>query len=373
MRKYLFLLLIFCLALGIQAQDRTTDAQNFSPTAYLDKQMPNIWANRIFSVKWYGEGLDSHLSAGDVYSLLNIMKDNFSEIADELDWFLSKWPTAAEVYAVNPDYDGTVYDNAGVGGNYYVNQYGNLVPEPTGDYSGDLANSTTKTKIDYAYVTDDWVRAQGGDPATYQYPGANYTKVFTGRSTVAQSYTKTISVSIGGTEYVLQDTATISPIVLDLDGDGKLQASNGNWLPHNYGQSRGKIVQFDINGDGFVDLTEWVGPKDGLLLVYKGKDVNGADLFGDVDGFLNGYEKLAVRDSNGDHKLSGDELGALSVWQDKNGNANVDAGEITAVTDLGITAIDLHHKGFVGSFVQGGKSKLMWDWYPCVFEVKRKK
>jgi len=161
-----------------------------------------------------------------------------------------------------------------------------------------------------------------------------------------------------------------------MDGDGKLQASRGKHLPHDYKGS--KVVEFDMNGDGFIDITEWVGPNDGLLIAYNPrKALNANQLFGNAGGFVDGFEKLSLYDKNNDKVISGEELKNLSIWQDKNGNAKVDKGEITSVSKLGIISISLNHRLYVSHFIQlkNGKKtkKRMWDWYPTIFYVKRKK
>jgi hypothetical protein len=183
----------------------------------------------------------------------------------------------------------------------------------------------------------------------------------------------TIQLTMAGKTYELTQNVFVSPIVLDMDGDNKLEASHGEWLPHGF--TNCKVVEFDMNGDGFADLTEWIGPNDGLLLTNYtgGTEVDAHQLFGDADGFREGYEKLSALDSNKDGVLAGDELKSLSVWQDKNSNGQADTGEVRSVSELGITEIRTSHERLVSSFVQNGATKTMWDWYPVVFEVKRRK
>lgn len=180
----------------------------------------------------------------------------------------------------------------------------------------------------------------------------------------------TFVLTAGGQTYELHDFVFTSPIILDMDGDGKFEASGGEYEPHGFKGAR--VVEFDMNGDNFVDLVEWVGSNDGILLTYTpGQEVNGNNLFGDSSGFFDGFEKLSILDRNNDSLLSGDELATLSVWLDKNGNAKVDAGEVSAVTAHGITSISTTHNNLVSSFVQNGETKVSCDWYPCMFRVKK--
>lgn len=176
------------------------------------------------------------------------------------------------------------------------------------------------------------------------------------------------------TEYVFYAAATQTPIVMDMDGDGKLEASNGQWIAHKLAVPKEKLVEFDINVDGFKELTEWTGPNDGLLCEYKDGDMTAANLFSNEGGkYKNGFEKLSLLDKNKDGKLDGEELSTLSVWVDKNGDAKVDDGEVSSVADLKITQISVEHKNLVASFIQDGTRKPMWDWNPATYMVKKTK
>ncbi|BBM84048.1 hypothetical protein [Candidatus Uabimicrobium amorphum] len=161
-----------------------------------------------------------------------------------------------------------------------------------------------------------------------------------------------------------------TPIVLDMDGDKRLEASGGKWLPHSSIEKDTRRA-FDINGDGFPEVIEWVGPNDGLLVQYDGGQINGNHLFGDAGGFKHGFEKLSLLDENNDNVLNGAELETLSVWQDKNSNAKVDNGEVKSLQELNITSINVKHRLFTSSFTQNGESKMLWDWHPATHMVKK--
>lgn len=171
--------------------------------------------------------------------------------------------------------------------------------------------------------------------------------------------------------YAVSVKRTISPLVLDMKGSGKIEASRGEWMPHRRIYPE-RMAFFDLNGNGFPVYTEWVGPNDGLLC--KPNDdgsVDGSCLFGTSTGFSNGFEALSVLDQNGDRLIRGAELEGLMVWQDKNGNAKAEAGELTSVADVGITSIGVGHKKFVGSFTINGETRRMYDWWPNVLELNR--
>ncbi len=178
-------------------------------------------------------------------------------------------------------------------------------------------------------------------------------------------------VTTGSSDWRLSNNIYTSPIVLDMDGDKALAASGGEWLPHPLSWALA-IRPFDLDGDGFKELCEWVGPKDGLLTTWSpDTDVlmTGAHLFGDGDGWPDGFAKLARLDADGDGQLKGDELSGLHVWQDDNGDAVPDMGEVTSVKDLGITGISVTHQHYRGTFVMDGKERLLWDWYPNALEA----
>lgn len=208
--------------------------------------------------------------------------------------------------------------------------------------------------------------------STGKYSG----KTLEGNSvTVNGTVTGTVNANATGTSYSLAMSVSLSPIVLDMSGSGKLEASGGRWLPHAGQLVTSHMVMFDLLGDGFPLAAEWVGPDDGLLVAPKMGDcsvthIDGTCLFGTPGGFANGYEKLEILDVRHEGKLTGDELNGLYVWQDKNGNGKPDPGELQSVQSLGITEIDVsHNPDMTSSFVRNGKRYTMWDWYPNALEV----
>jgi hypothetical protein len=171
--------------------------------------------------------------------------------------------------------------------------------------------------------------------------------------------------------YSVNSTCWVSPIVLDLSHTGKLDASEGNWLPHT-GIKGNKVLMFDINGNGLKMMMEWVGPNAGLLIEPKANGtVDGSCLFGTAGGFNNGYQKLGLRDKNNDGQLTGAELTGLLVWQDKNQNGTIENGELKNLADLKITQLSLKQNKFKSSFVMNGKTETMWDWWPTALDVRK--
>ena len=163
----------------------------------------------------------------------------------------------------------------------------------------------------------------------------------------------------------------ISPLVLDITGNGKLQASNGQNMPGHDIVASNNIIG-DFFGDGFEIAMEWVGPQDGLLVAPNADgSVDMSCLFGTAGGYETGYEKLSLYDKNEDMKVSGEELNDLAIWQDANGNGIADAGEVKSVKSLGITSINVafNRENYVSSFERNGQTYKMWDWWPNATEL----
>lgn len=174
------------------------------------------------------------------------------------------------------------------------------------------------------------------------------------------------------TVYQVEAQKFVSPLVLDLRGNGQIEASDGNWLPHPGHLDRSRLVPFDFFGNGFDELMEWIGPDDGFLIVPRldGR-VDGNCLFGTTGGWASGFEKLAQRDTNHDGQLTGDELRGLYVWQDRNSNGRIDPGELRTVQEMHITQISLKQTMYRSSFVMDGQTRTMWDWWPSALEMRK--
>jgi len=128
---------------------------------------------------------------------------------------------------------------------------------------------------------------------------------------------------------------------------------------------------FDIHANEMEIPMEWVGPKAGLLVEPKADgSVDGSCLFGTSDGYVNGFEKLQVRDRNGDGVITGAELNGLMVWVYANGNGKADPSELRTLPSLAITALSIKHKNFKSTFTMNGKSQTMWDWWPTALDTR---
>ncbi len=131
----------------------------------------------------------------------------------------------------------------------------------------------------------------------------------------------------------------ISPIILDLDGDGV----------ETIGVNAG--AYFDHDGNGFAEQTGWVGADDGLLVWDRdgdGRINNGKELFGNetllANGAkaANGYAALSELDTSADGKVDVNDaaFASLKVWKDLDGDGYSSNGELFSLTDVGVQSIN---------------------------------
>jgi Ca2+-binding RTX toxin-like protein len=137
------------------------------------------------------------------------------------------------------------------------------------------------------------------------------------------------------------------PLVLDLNHNGFELISQAN-----------SNVHFDLTDSGFAAKTGWVSGNEGFL-------VQDANNNGTVDGITElfgsehqpGLQELATLDSNSDGVIDANDTdwGTLKIWQDANANGVTDSGEMHALSDFGITALNLasQHDGrtIEGNFI----------------------
>jgi hypothetical protein len=138
----------------------------------------------------------------------------------------------------------------------------------------------------------------------------------------------------------LMTAAKLTPIALDLDGNGvrTLSASAG--------------AVFDVNADGVAESVGWLSATDAWLALDRngnGLIDDGSELFGsgttlpDGSKALDGFAALRVLDSNHDGAIDANDAGfaSLSVWVDSNSNARTDAGELRSLAQAGVAALSL--------------------------------
>ncbi len=139
-----------------------------------------------------------------------------------------------------------------------------------------------------------------------------------------------------------------SALILDLDTQGIELISLGQK------EAQSSIVThfsshtfFDMDNDGFSELTSWTNGKDGFLaydINKNGEIDNQSELFGKDLKNRNGFIKLTNLDKNKDGVISEKDLEYknLKVWIDINSNGLVDDNELRSLNNLDIEKIYLN-------------------------------
>ena len=256
----------------------------------------------------------------------------------------------------------------------------NKTDDTTPDINGLVENNAQSVKIFtvvggvYTEVGSDTVSAGKFDATlTTLAPGGHTLAVKSYDSSNNEISEKTIDVSIqgvatggGGPGVVLPSLGT--PIILDLDGDGVETISKANG------------TQFDIDADGDLDTTGWVGADDALLVRDINEDgviSNASELFGEemikADGTKasDGYDALREYDSNADGVINADDenFDQLKIWQDSNENGITDAGELKTLSEAGI--VEINTSTITSTETQfGNELRLKSDYTNAAGEVK---
>jgi Ca2+-binding RTX toxin-like protein len=126
-----------------------------------------------------------------------------------------------------------------------------------------------------------------------------------------------------------------SPLVLDLNNDGKITVTNLDDNPGSF---------FDIDEDGLAEQIAWVGPEDGLLvrdLLGNGYIADASALFGSATE--DGFTQLARLDANEDGVVdqADPEFASLLIWRDDDGDGFSSPGELHALSAFSISAIQV--------------------------------
>lgn len=125
----------------------------------------------------------------------------------------------------------------------------------------------------------------------------------------------------------------VDPLILDLDGDG-ITTSHVN-----------DNKQFDIDGDGTVDQTAWIGGNDALLALDRNDDgiINdGTELFGDQNGAKDGFAELAKYDDNNDGVINNKDkvFSSLVLLRADDSQSSLESEGIKSISLTMITPLD---------------------------------
>lgn len=216
----------------------------------------------------------------------------------------------------------------------YANQNVNTRPgrkKYTNDYNAMLRDVATKHKVPFVEDFYAPLRVNGVVPDRF-FEGKPGVYVHLKPNRIAE---KKILDNIMKELKPLLDS--VAPVVLDLQGNGLDFMSLGR-----------SGARFDANGDGKRDHVAWMGKGMGLLAYDKQGDgqITGTDEISFVSykpGARTDLEGLQAFDTNGDGQFSSSDKDwkKFVVWIDRNGDGVSDAGELKALSDLGIASISL--------------------------------
>ena len=147
-----------------------------------------------------------------------------------------------------------------------------------------------------------------------------------------ENVTRTDATFLNSGENDMSWDAAITPIAIDLDGNGIHTIARADFA--------GK---FDLLGTGNAIQSGWLSSGDAFLTI----DANGNGRIDDISEMFggaakgSGFAKLASFDSNGDGFVdAGDaQFGALSLWRDANSDGVTDAGELFTLLDAGVSSL----------------------------------
>jgi len=146
--------------------------------------------------------------------------------------------------------------------------------------------------------------------------------------------TKTDTITLTSGKNDMSWDAAITPIAIDLNGDGIHTIARQDMTG-----------SFDLLGTGKAIQTGWLSKGDGFLAIdsnHNGQIDDISELFGgSAKG--DGFAKLASYDSNGDGFVdaSDADFASLLIWQDANSDGKTDAGELVSLTQAGVTSLKL--------------------------------
>lgn len=146
--------------------------------------------------------------------------------------------------------------------------------------------------------------------------------------------TKTDTITLTSGKNDMSWDAAITPIAIDLNGDGIHTIARQDMTG-----------TFDLLGTGKAIQTGWLSKGDGFLAIdsnHNGQIDDISELFGgSAKG--DGFAKLASYDSNGDGFVDANDadFASLLIWQDANSDGKTDAGELMSLTQAGVTSLKL--------------------------------
>lgn len=244
---------------------------------------------------------------------------------------------------------------------------------------GRFVGWTPKDRVG-SVVTKSWLEAHSdGDPIpdTMSYHNsANLPQNYPNGAVLGgyffHSYWEAAPTPEGVSSYV-------TPLVIGKEGETAPDTLAGHWEISDRSEPVPDAMRLiDLDGTG-EKWWEWIGPTADLLVYDPNDDitkVSGYHLFGTVfngKSWKDGYEALASLDTNGDDKISGNELVGIKLWTDANSNARIDGGEMRPISESGIVSLDTvptrsgqnaWHTNGAATYKDGSFSfRPTWDWW----------
>ncbi|MET0322486.1 MAG: SdrD B-like domain-containing protein, partial [Duganella sp.] len=156
----------------------------------------------------------------------------------------------------------------------------------------------------------------------------------TGDAKALTNVTKTDTIVLTSGKNDMSWDAAITPIAIDLNGDGIHTIAREDMTG-----------SFDLLGTGKAIQTGWLSKGDGFLAIdsnHNGQIDDISELFGgSAKG--DGFAKLSSYDSNGDGFVDANDadFASLLIWQDANSNGKTDAGELVSLGQAGVVSLKL--------------------------------
>lgn len=155
-----------------------------------------------------------------------------------------------------------------------------------------------------------------------------------GDGKLLNNVTKTDTITLTSGKNDMSWDAAITPIAIDLNGDGIHTIAREDMTG-----------SFDLLGTGKAIQTGWLSKGDGFLAIdgnHNGQIDDISELFGGM-GKGDGFAKLASYDSNGDGVVDAldADFASLLIWQDANSDGKTDAGELVSLTQAGVVSLKL--------------------------------
>ncbi len=235
-------------------------------------------------------------------------------------------------------------NNSNAAANRAVDQYAALIRDSLGCHAEEFQQEveTPSTSVPSTRFTG-YVPRPGysfpGNPGSSGTPGDSggsslFGRILGGAALFVSAVLGQPSSGGGGGLFV----DAYSPLVIDLDGDGKIETIGRNESP----------VYFDAEGNGLKVKTGWAAADDGMLVM----DHNSNGIIDDVDEHFGGQERLGFdhlsnfdKDSNNnsDGVIDSNDVqfNNIKIWQDANEDGVTDAGELQSLAFHNIASINL--------------------------------